>query len=39
MEPIAMVMRRRKLEWFEHVNRRDETEKIRAVVELKTEGK
>ena len=38
MEPIVMVMRRR-LEWFGHVKRRDETEIIRAVVELKKEGK
>ena len=30
-----MVMRRRRLEWFEHVKRRDETECIRAVVEMK----
>ena len=36
MEPIAMVMRR--LEWFEHVKRRDETENIRAVVEMKMEA-
>ena len=32
-------MRRRRLEWFGHVKRRDETENIRAVVELKMEGK
>ena len=32
-----MVMRR--LEWFGHVKRRDETENIRAVVEMKMEGK
>ena len=38
VEPIAMVMRRR-LEWFGHVKRRDETENIRAVVEMKMEGK
>ena len=38
MEPKAMVMRRRRLEWFGHVERRDETENIRAVVELKIEG-
>ena len=31
-EPIAMVMRRRRLEWFGHVKRKDETENIRAVV-------
>ena len=30
---VAMTMRR--LEWFGHVKRRDETETIRAVVELK----
>ena len=34
VEPIAMVMRRRKLEWFGHVKRRDYTENIRAVVEM-----
>ena len=28
VEPIAMVMRRRRLEWFGHVKRRDETENI-----------
>ena len=37
VELIAMVMRR--LEWFGHVKRRDETENIRAVVEMKMEGK
>ena len=41
MEPIVMVMRGRRLEWFGHVKRkrRDETESIRAVVEMKMEGK
>ena len=39
VEPTAMVMRRRRLEWFGHVKRRDETENIRAVVEKKMEGK
>ena len=39
VEIIAMVMRRRRLEWFGHVKRRDETENIRAVVEMKMEGK
>ena len=38
VEPIAMVMRRRRLEWFGHV-KRDETENILAVVEMKMEGK
>ena len=38
-EPIAMVMRRRRLEWFGHVKRRDETEHIREVAEMKMEGK
>ena len=38
-EQIAMVMRRRRLEWFEYVKRRDETENIRAVVEMKMAGK
>ena len=39
VEPIAMVMRRRRLEWFGHVKRRHETENIRPVVEMKMEGK
>ena len=38
VEPIATVMRRRRLEWFGHVKRRDETENIRAVAEMKMEG-
>ena len=38
VEPIATVMRRRRLEWFGHVKTRDETEHIRAVVEMKLEG-
>ena len=38
MEPIAIVMRRRRFEWFGHVTRRDETENIRAIVETKMEG-
>ena len=39
LELIDTVMRRRRLEWFGHVKRRDETENIRAVVETKMEGK
>ena len=39
VEPIAMVMIRRRLEWSGHAKRRDETENIRAVVEMKMEGK
>ena len=39
MEPIAMVMRGRRLEWFGQVKRREETENIRAVAEMKMEGK
>ena len=35
---IPMVMRRRRLEWFGHVKRSDETENIREVVEMKMEG-
>ena len=38
-EPRAIVMRRRRLEWFGHVKRRDETENIRAVAEINMEGK
>ena len=37
VEPNAMVMRKRRLEWIGHVKRKDETEKIRAVVEMKIE--
>ena len=39
VEQIATVMRRRRLEWFGHVKRRDETENNRAVVDMKMEGK
>ena len=39
VEPIAMVMRIRMLEWFGHGTGRDETENIRAVVEMKMEMK
>ena len=39
VEPIAMVMRRRRLEWFGHVKRRDETENIQAVVQMKRWGR
>ena len=39
VEQIATVMRRRRLGWFGHVKRTDETENIRAVVEMKMEGK
>ena len=40
VEPIAMVMIMimRRLEWFEHLKRRDEKDK-RAVVEMMMEGK
>ena len=37
--PIVMVMRRRWLQWCGHRRRRDETENIRAVAEMKMEGK
>ena len=39
VEMIAMVMRRRRLGWFGHVIKRDETENIRAIVKMKMEGK
>ena len=39
VEPIATVMWRRRLAWFGHVKRRDETENIRTVTEMKMEGK
>ena len=32
-----MVLRRRWLEWFEHVKRLDETGNLRAAAEMKTE--
>ena len=38
VEQIVMVMRKRGLEWFGHVKRRDETDNIRAGVEMKKEG-
>ena len=37
MEQIGMVMIR--WEWFRHLKRRDETENIRAIAELKIEWK
>ena len=37
--PTAMVARRRRLEWFGHVKRREETENTRAVAEMKMERK
>ena len=36
MGPIAMVMRRKWLEWFDHDKRGDETQNSTEVVELKT---
>ena len=39
VQPTAMIMRRRRREWLGHVKRRDETENIRAVIEIKMEGK
>ncbi len=36
---MATVMRRRRLEWFGYVKSRGETENIRAVAEMKMEGK
>ena len=35
MEPMAMVMRRIMSEWFGHAKRRDETENIRTVADMK----
>ena len=37
VELIAMAVRKRRLEWFMNIRRRDETENIRAVVEMKLE--
>ena len=39
VEAIATVMRRRRLKWVGYVKRRVETENIRAVAEVKMEGK
>ena len=39
VEAIAMVMRRKRLEWFGHVKRRDETVNIGTVAEMKMEEK
>ena len=39
LEPTAMVMRMRRLEWVGHVKTKDETENVTAVVEMKMEGK
>ena len=39
VEAIATVMIWRRLEWFGHVKRRSETENIRAVAQMKMEGK
>ena len=39
VEAIATVMRRRRLEWFGHVKRKGATKNIRAVAEMKMEGK
>ena len=39
VEVIAMVMRRRRLEWFGHIKIKHEKENIRAVTEMKMEGK
>ena len=35
VEQIAMVMRRRRLEWFRHMETREETINIRAVAKMK----
>ena len=37
-EPMVKAMRRRRLEWFGHLKRRDETETIRAVAIIKIDG-
>ena len=39
VEPTSTVMRWRRLEWFRNIKRRDETENIRAVAEMKMEAK
>ena len=35
----VMVMRRRRLEWFGHVKRREKTKNIRVIAEMKLEEK
>ena len=39
MVAILIVMRRDRLEWFRHIKRREDTENIRAIMEMKMEGK
>ena len=39
VEPIAMVMRRRRLEWFGYMKTREEKKNINPVAEMKMEGK
>ena len=39
VKPIAMVNKRRRFEWFGNVKRGNEPENIRAIVEMKMEGK
>ena len=39
MKPIAKVAIRRRLEWFRRTKRRHEPDNIRAVAEMKMEGK
>ena len=39
VEPIAMVMSRRRLNWFGHMARRDENENIRSVAKMQMEGR
>ena len=39
VDPITTAMRRRRMEWFVHIKRRDATENILAVADMKMEGK
>ena len=38
VEPIAMAITKRRMDWFGYVKRRDETENIRVFVEMEMEG-
>ena len=39
LEKIAIGMRRRRLQWYGHVRRRDREEDIRSVIEMRVQGK
>jgi hypothetical protein len=39
LEPIAVSMRKRRLQWYGHVRRRDKEDDIRSVAEMRVHGK